>query len=75
MKGDLIDLVHVLKGRRVADERGWFSGKPPHSDTNSSRGRQRMSALGRLNMMAIAYLVRKKAGSANLELNLPSELD
>jgi len=24
MKGDLIDLVHVLKGRRVADERGWL---------------------------------------------------
>ncbi len=59
---------------RVADKRGWFSGKPPDGDVASARGRSKMSALGRLNMIAIAYLVRKKAGSANLELRLPDEL-
>jgi squalene cyclase len=60
---------------RVADKRGWFSGKPPQSDTDSSRGRKHMSALGRWNMMLIAHLVRKRAGTANLELRLPDELE
>jgi squalene cyclase len=68
-------LRRIRKLMRAADRWGLFSGKPPTGDTRSAAGRRKMSLLGQMNMRLIARIVRAKAGSSGLPLNLPDSLD